>query len=135
MSRRKAREVALQALFTHDIVSTDISKAEAFASSFVDMPSASKEFMHQIIMGTLQNQQKFDKLIDDYAKGWRIERLSSVDRCLLRIALYELSGGTDAPVEVVINETMELAKMYSTPQAPNFINGILGRILSDGALT
>lgn len=84
-----------------------------------------------LVDGIQAHQADLDVLIVRYADRWAIERMPVVDRCLLRMALYELLWGTDIPVAVAINEAVELAKGFSTEDSGRFINGLLGRIVEE----
>lgn len=121
LSRRAARERILKLLFQRDFRS--ISLAELLAEQPLDDPYAL-----EVVQGLESKQSEIDKLIAEKAEGWRLERLHSVDRNILRLAVYELCHRQDVPPEVVINEAVELAKKYSGEHSPVFINGILDRI-------
>lgn len=131
MGRREAREVSLQAIYASDMTGKDVSTTSDFALSLTPLSPRDREFMLLLSRGAMDRKAELDTLIGAYARGWRLERISHVDRCILRLALYELSGGSDAPVEVIINEAVELAKKYSGERSHRFINGILGKIVAD----
>lgn len=121
LSRRAARERILKLLFQRDFRSMSLS--ELLAEQPVDDP-----YVREVVQGLENKQGEIDKLITEKAEGWRLERLHSVDRNILRLAIYELCYREDVPPEVVINEAVELAKKYSGEHSPIFINGILDRI-------
>lgn len=121
LSRRAARERILKLLFQRDFRS--ISLSELLAEQPVDDP-----YVREVVQGLESKQGEIDKLITEKAEGWRLERLHSVDRNILRLAIYELCYREDVPPEVVINEAVELAKKYGGEHSPIFINGILDRI-------
>lgn len=121
LSRRAARERILKLLFQKDFRS--ISLSELLAEQPVDDP-----YVREVVQGLESKQGEIDKLITEKAEGWRLERLHSVDRNILRLAIYELCYREDVPPEVVINEAVELAKKYGGEHSPIFINGILDRI-------
>jgi N utilization substance protein B len=87
-----------------------------------------------VLEGIEAHQEEIDHLVEERAEGWRLERLYSVDRNILRLAIYELLYREDVPPEVVIDEAVELAKKYGTERSPAFINGILDRVLKEKAL-
>jgi N utilization substance protein B len=126
LSRRAARERILKLLFQRDFRS--ISLTELLAEQPVDDP-----YVLEVVQGLESKQSEIDKLIAEKAEGWRLERLHSVDRNILRLAVYELCYREDVPPEVVINEAVELAKKYSGEHSPVFINGILDRIWKERA--
>ncbi len=122
MRRRRARELILKKLFQKDFVGTINGGSES-----------SDPYVREVLMGILSHQEEIDHKIEERAQGWRLERLHSVDRNLLRLAVYELLYRQDVPPEVVIDEAVELAKKYGTERSPAFINGILDRVLKERA--
>ncbi|GBC75994.1 N utilization substance protein B [bacterium HR07] len=121
LSRRAARERILKLLFQRDFRA--VSWAELLAEQPTDDP-----YVLEVLQGLESKCAEIDKLIAEKAEGWRLERLHSVDRNILRLAIYELCYREDVPPEVVIDEAVELAKKYSGEHSPAFINGILDRI-------
>ncbi|MDD3393363.1 MAG: transcription antitermination factor NusB [Anaerotignum sp.] len=133
MSRRSARKNAFFLLFQ-----MDFNKAEEyeqvkeifFAEQDEPVEEDDKDFIIGEVEGARGHLEEIDCLIGEYAKGWNIERLSKVDLAILRLAVYELRFSEDTPVGVAINEAVELAKKFSSDEAPSFINGILGKIVA-----
>ena len=82
----------------------------------------------ELSRGTMQNINRIDTLIRKSASNWRVERIASTDRNLLRIAVYEMLFSEDAPDQVVINEAVEIAKRYGTEESPSFVNGVLDAV-------
>ena len=82
--------------------------------------------------GTMANLTEIDNIIGTYAKGWSVDRMSKVDKAILRLAAYEIKFAPDVPDGVAVNEAVELAKTYSSDEAPAFINGILGKLIGSG---
>lgn len=112
---------------------TDSSKPEVsgLIKKLVDKKSRNKgmqEFAEQIIDFISQNQTRIDKLIEDTAQNWSLERMSSIDRCILRAAVCEFLYFPDIPANATINEAVELAKKYSSDRSYEFVNGILDKI-------
>jgi N utilization substance protein B len=127
-SRRKARELALQMLYWHDIAGT---APEEIFLRFEDLHRANaetREFARNLVLGTVERQAELDALIVRQAENWRIERMPAVDRNLLRMALFEMIHFADTPAAVVIDEALEIAKRFSTPKSPQFVNGILDAV-------
>lgn len=120
MSRRQAREQALRALFQKEFTET---------LSEEDLPE--DPYGREILQGVEEHREEIDRWIEERAEGWPLERLHSVDRNLLRLAIYELLYREDVPPEVAIDEAVELAKKYGTERSPAFINGILDRIYKE----
>jgi len=133
--RRKSRELALQFLFSHDFleqkttpetVATDL---EMFCQTF-DFSKNSLPYSQQLILGISLHLQEIDDLLAEHSHNWRVERMSLVDRNILRIAVFELRYSDDAPPRVAINEALEIAKRYSIEESVSFINGILDAVQS-----
>lgn len=122
MRRRRARELILRILFQKD-----------FVDHTEGLESVSDLYALEVLRGIEAHQSEIDHIIEERAQGWRLERLHSVDRNLLRLAIYELLHGEGVPAEVVIDEAVELAKKYGTEKSPAFINGILDRVLKERA--
>ena len=85
---------------------------------------STRRFANQLFEGAAAQAESADKLIVELSKNWRLERMPEIDRSILRLAIYELRSGT-APVNVVIDEALELAKKFSTAESAPFLNGIL----------
>lgn len=120
MRRRKAREIVLRLLYQRDFrdISVDeLLKEYSYRDSYID----------KTLRGIGEHSQKIDNLISERAKGWRLERMVSVDRNILRLGIYELLF-SQIPPEAAINEAVELAKKYGTEKSGSFINGILDRV-------
>jgi transcription antitermination protein NusB len=122
--RHKSREFALQMLFEWDMSRQKPKRVEGnFWKSAKATPST-REFADQLFEGAVAEADTADRLVTTLSENWRFERLATVDRNILRLAIYELCFGT-APVKVVIDEALELAKKFSSEEAPAFLNGIL----------
>lgn len=102
-----------------------------FLTSIEGFDSVRDLYAREVLVGIETHQGEIDRRIEERAQGWRLERLHSVDRNVLRLAIYELLYREDVPPEVVIDEAVELAKKYGTEKSPAFINGILDRILKE----
>ena len=85
------------------------------------------DFMNGLFEGVIARQEEIDACIQEFARGWTLERITRVDLAILRVATYELLKG-EVPASVVINEAVQLAATYSTEKASAFINGVLGSI-------
>lgn len=85
-------------------------------------------FAEALIAGVLEHQPRIDALISDVAENWRLDRMAAIDRNILRLGAYEMLFCPDVPTKVAINESLELAKRYSTAQSSRFVNGILDRL-------
>jgi len=129
MNRRKARELALQMLFQHEFTGqrSDFRAVE-------DLDPAKKEhldirqFSEELVNGTLAHLEEIDTRIRQAAEHWKMDRMASVDRNIMRFAVFELLYRNDIPPAVTINESLEIAKKFSSSEAASFINGLLDKI-------
>jgi len=134
--RRKSRELALQFFYGHDFQarSCDEQAVAAEVEEFVLCFATGEKtlpYAKKIIAGLCLQVDEIDRLLVRHAHNWRIERMSVVDRNLLRIAAWEMLYNEDVPAQVAINEALEIAKRYSSSDSVAFINGILDA-LQDG---
>ena len=126
--RRRARELAIQVLFHLEFVSQDPSEEfDRVCEHFGFSPSL-KPFSKQLVLGVSEHRKLIDRLIRKSSKNWRLERMSHVDRNILRLGVYELLYQKDIPHKVTIDEAVELGKKYGTEESGSFINGILDNI-------
>ena len=134
-ARRKARELALQMLFQHDLSG---NQPDAILDTFEDLQKSkpnTKEFATKIFRGTVDNLTKIDDMIQAQADNWRLSRMAVVDRNIIRMCVYEFLHETDTPKLVIIDEGIEIAKKFGTQKSSQFINGILDGILKRYNLT
>jgi N utilization substance protein B len=123
--RRKAREVALQVLYSLNFVSLDVEKAqELFWGNFV-APKSAREFAAVLISGTWRHREELDALIAGCSDNWSLGRMSKVDISILRMAVFEFLYCGDIPPKVSINEAVDLGKTFGSENSGSFINGIL----------
>ncbi len=136
MKRRRSREYALQILFQLELTGSELSD-DVFREFWEgnEEESEVKEFTCQIVKNTREHLQEIDEIIKKAAEHWAIERMAVIDRNILRAATYELVYRTDIPTSVVINESIEIAKKYSTEDSAPFINGILDKIARSASIT
>ena len=133
MSRKKsaARVLALQALYQHDLLGDPfIEEADAFFREAAKHPE-DVEIAAALFRGCLEHREELDRRIGAAAERWRLERIATVDRAILRLGAYEICCTPDVPGKVAINEAIRLAKKYSTADSGGFVNGILDRIMSE----
>ena len=127
--RRKAREYALQMLFQWDITHDTIDQIAA--TFFQNQPEESEaviDFARSLVTRTIEHVEEIDRLIQRHAEHWRLDRMATVDRNLLRLATQEFMYDKETPKTVVINEAIEIARRFSAQESPQFINGILDSI-------
>ena len=132
MSRRNARKNAFCLLFALDFA--DLEERGEIERIFFEENGPFEEsdmlFIEEEVNGALENIVEIDRLIGLYAKGWTTERMSKVDLAILRLAVFEIKYSM-TPKSVAVNEAVELAKKYSSDEAPAFINGILGSVAEE----
>ena len=151
-SRRRGREVALQVLYAIDLGaarshegasevaggegangagdgpagSASIPMFDAVAAHF-EMPEGSRTFARELVERVQGNLLQIDRSISHHSANWRIERMAAVDRNILRLGTYELAH-TTTPVQVVLNEAVDLARRFGNDPSPSFVNGILDAV-------
>jgi transcription antitermination protein NusB len=126
-SRRMARELALQALFSVEIGHRDPAEVlDEYLSTFSE--SGHRLFVKDLVLGTLEHITESDEAIAPLLEGWTLERLPTIDRLLLRMGTFELRHHPETPRPVIINEAVELAKRFSTEDSGRFVNGVLSRL-------
>lgn len=131
MGRRRAREVALQVLFQVDVGKARPEDALVYTLNEYRVTGETADFIHILVEGTLKHQVQIDDYLARYATDWDLPRMANVDRNILRMGLFEMLYYPATPVNVAIDEALELAKIFSHKDAPRFINGILGRIAKE----
>lgn len=122
--RHKSREFALQMLFEWDMTRKKPAQVKQHFWKSARAAANTREFADQLFEGAVAEADAADSLVSSLSQNWRFERLAAVDRNILRLSIFELRFGT-APVKVVIDEALELAKKFSSEEAPGFLNGIL----------
>ena len=132
MSRRKARELALQVLFHIDF--TGGNPAEVMTAVYgmqeEEIPESVNDYVKWVVTGTLSRKDEIDLLISELARDWKLERMGGVDRAVTRMAIYEIKFGEDkVPPRAAVNEAVELAKHFGSDESGRFVNGILGSLV------
>ena len=128
--RTQSRGYALQILYQIDMTGDSaITVMDRFWKDLECDPEI-RDFAVQLVKGTSENLAEIDNLIIEYSEHWDIDRMPTIDRNILRSAIYELLYRNDIPAKVVINEAVETANRFSTPDSGKFINGILDKLLA-----
>jgi len=126
--RRKARTLALQALYEID---TSGHKADDVTERLLaeeELTEENETFVRDIVSGVIENKENLDQSIREHAPAWPIEQLPVIDRNVLRLAIFEILIDNKVPVKVAINEAVELAKTFGADRSSKFVNGVLGSI-------
>ena len=125
MKRRIAREKALQSIFQIDMNETSPKDA----IDYVLDGEASDDYLEKLVEGVTEHIEEMDSILTKHLEKWTIDRLATVDRNILRVAVYEMIHcKEDVPVNVVINEALEIAKIYGDESSSKFINSVLSKV-------
>ena len=121
-SRRSARKTALLLLYRRDVPEGPVGELLERWRSYRDEPD---EYTLALVRGVERERDTLDERLGEAAVGWPVHRMSVVDRTILRLALYEMLHVEDVPAEVAVGEAMEIAKGFSSEEAPPFVGGVL----------
>ncbi len=126
-----AREQALQALYSIDVGKRE--PTEVLNETVGDLaPGEHRRFVRDLVLGTLDHAEEADGVVGPLLEGWTLERLPKIDRLVLRMAVYELRY-VKTPPAVVLNESVELAKRFSTEDSGRYVNGVLAAVVRGDA--
>jgi N utilization substance protein B len=128
--RHEAREAALQALYLWEVgrVTPDEALATFFHEHQRDADDSVRAFAATLLHGVAAQVSDLDRVIEQHITNWRIERLSAIDRLVLRLAVWELRAQPETPPAVVLNEAIELARTFGSDESVRFVNGVLDAI-------
>lgn len=124
MKRRTAREKALQALYQIDLAKIEVRDA----MDSVLNGEETGQYFETLVKGIVEHCDQLDELIVKNLENWTLERLATIDRNLLRIAVYEMIHSEDVPVSVAMNEVIEIAKKFGDDQSSGFVNAVLSKV-------
>ena len=127
-NRTRARAAALKTLYQMDVTRDAPSEALKIFFRHHRVAVSSQPFVARLVEGTTQHLAEIDPLLRRHATNWTLERMAIVDRNILRLGAYELLYETQTPPKVVINEAVDLAKRFGTPDSGKFVNGVLDAI-------
>ena len=129
MKRTQLREHAFKTLFMIDIGKNNPEEALFYTLDSLFFSAGERQFLKQLVLGTLEKIPELDNLLSRYLINWEVERLASTIRTILRLALFEmLFSEEEIPAAVTINEAIELTKRYQDEEAARFVNGVLDKI-------
>jgi len=141
MRRRLARELAIQSLYQMEMNEVNAKQAIAHvveeaqtedeAQLTKERDQITEQHILELVEGTASRKGQIDSLLTDYLKGYKMDRLSKVDREILRLATFEMIYRDDVPPKVVVNEAIELAKHFGTEESGKFVNGVLGKMIKE----
>jgi len=127
--RRRARELALQLLYQHELTGAEPEKMQEEFEDWAKAPEDAQLFASELVEGAIANLEEIDRELAEQTAHWRVERLASVDRNILRLALYELLYCRTTPAPVVLDEAIEIAKKFGSEESHRFVNGVLDGFL------
>ena len=132
--RRKARECALQILYQLEIGGSAVVSMNEYWRQFEgETDKDIRDFSMMLAEGAWEKKDEIDTMIAEYSTNWKINRMASVDKNILRMAIYELLFCDDIPVKVTLNEAVEIAKKFGTAESSAFVNGILDNVAREKA--
>ncbi len=129
--RRKSREFTLQVLYQLDITKQEATKTlTQFQENY--LPNGRRDdFVERLVLGVQEHRKEIDQLIKKYSEHWRLDRMTLIDRNILRMATFELLYCEEIPPKVTLNEAIDLGKRFGSEDSGSFINGILDRIQNE----
>ena len=127
-ARRRARELALQALYEIDSAGHEAEEVVNHLLAEERLSEENANFTRELVSGVIQNKEKIDENIQSFAPAWPVEQIPVIDRNILRLAIFEILLDNKVPVKVVINEAVELAKKFGSDNSSKFVNGVLGSV-------
>ncbi len=132
-NRHLARAIAMQSLYEWDFYGGTRDLVEMAKRNLAEQPESFDEtdFALSIVNGVATNREQIDKAITTFAPDWPLTKITTVDRNILRIGIYELLFNFDIPSKVAINEAIELAKTFGGESSGKFVNGVLGAVYRD----
>jgi transcription antitermination factor NusB len=137
--RRKARELAVQVNFHLEFSPGDPGEAFDLLCEKFNSKESIKPFSKKLVLGVHEKKKDLDQLISIASKNWRLDRMSCLDRCVLRLAVFEILFMQDIPPKVSIDEAVEIGKKFGSEDSGSFINGVLDKIyntlVQEGRLT
>ncbi len=128
MARRRARALALQALYEIDSTGHEAEEAANHLLAKGGLSEENANFTRELVSGVIRNKEKIDEHIQRFAPAWPIEQIPAVDKNILRLAIFEILLDNKVPVKVAINEAVELAKTFGSDNSSKFVNGVLGSV-------
>ena len=129
--RSRSREFALQVLYQLEITKQGALQAMVQLRENFSPEEGEDEFAKRIVLGVMERRHEIDRLIKERSENWRLDRMTIIDRNILRIAIFELLYCSEIPPKVTLNEAIDLGKRYGSGESGSFINGILDRIQNE----
>jgi transcription antitermination protein NusB len=130
-SRTRARSLALQVLYEGDQSTHDTCEIVNQRLEETPLEENLQQFVREIVFGVYPQRPSIDEQISQYAPEWPFDQIAIIDRNILRIAVWEMVFSDETPMKVVINEAVEMGKLYGSDASPRFINGVLGSLVNN----
>ena len=127
-ARRKARTLALQALYEIDSAGRTPETAVARLLENTRLSEENAAFVRELVSGALRHREEIDSKVRQFAPAWPLEQMAMIDRNILRLAIFEILFDNKVPVKVAVSEAVELAKSFGSESSPKFVNGVLGSV-------
>lgn len=134
-ARHRSRELAVQLTYQWDLNPTSLSDPKVLDRFWSEQASASddtREYFETLVKGVSNHLPQLDKMIEEVAQNWRLERFDKVDLAILRVAIFEMLHLEEIPTAVAIDEAVEVSKRFGNKDSPSFINGILDALVKKG---
>jgi len=131
--RRQARELALQLLYQNELTGADPEEMQTHSEAWSGASDDVRAFADVLLRGVIEHLETIDDKLSRQTAHWRLERLATVDRNILRVAMYELMFREDTPQAVVIDEAIEIAKRFGAEESARFVNGVLDGFIKQRA--
>lgn len=126
--RRRARECAVQAIYSWQVSKNDLSEIESSFMAEQDMKGVDKKYFRELLHGVISHSSELDTKMESFLNERSLDELGFVEHAILRIAVYELLKREDVPYKVVINEAIDLTKTFGAEDSHKFINGVLDKV-------
>ena len=123
--------VTLQVLYELDSSEHNLETVLSTYPDDIALPKTARTFSRNLVAGVLAHREEIDKIIETFAPSWPVHQMATVDRNILRIAIYEIRFGGHTPPKVAINEAVEIAKIFGADGTSKFVNGVLGSVMEE----
>ncbi len=133
-TRRKGRELALQVLYQIEVTGDASTTAVELFMGHFEGSAMAREFARRLVSGVSTNKEKIDRLIEQSADHWRLRRMAKVDLTILRMATYEMLFCSDIPMNVSMDEAIEIGRRFGSVDSSTFINGVLDQVALSGGV-
>lgn len=125
MNRRLARIKAVQSLFQVDMNGTEINQA---IENILEDNEELDTFLNDLVKGTVEHLIEINEIFNNHLENWKMDRVGSVDRAVIRMAIFEMKFLNDIPINVTLNESVEVAKSFGGEESGRFVNGVLSKV-------